>query len=71
VRLHYFPSKFTNFVGRTRASIRIGRVPDDSSGTLVTGNERVVDYLSESEGASVVSDTEEIPDPYSTSALGM
>lgn len=37
------------------------------------GEDRIIStiYSTESEGESVVSDAEEAPDPYSTSALGM
>ncbi|KAG8835313.1 hypothetical protein FRC17_004095 [Serendipita sp. 399] len=54
----------------TKASIKLGRTSDQSTAPDVE-DERGPEFISESDDGSGLSDAEELPDPYSTSALGM
>jgi hypothetical protein len=60
----------THHKDRTKASIKIGRITEKVGGTLLPEGEQATNFSSDSE-ESVVTETEEAPDPYSTSALGM
>jgi len=55
---------------RTKASIKIGRISERVGDTMLSENEQAADFSTDSE-ESVLTETEEAPDPYSTSALGM
>ena len=66
----YAPVLFAHHKTRTKASIKIGRVTEKVGGTLLSESEQVADFSTDSE-ESVLTETEEAPDPYSTSALGM
>ncbi|CAG8750668.1 9263_t:CDS:2, partial [Acaulospora colombiana] len=54
----------------TKVSIKIGRVTEKADGPS-TVPDRPADFSTDSEAESMVTDTEEALDPYSTSALGM
>lgn len=54
----------------TKASIKIGRVTERTGGAIPLESEQVADFSTDSE-ESALTETEEAPDPYSTSALGM
>ncbi|KAG8786740.1 hypothetical protein FRC15_010808 [Serendipita sp. 397] len=54
----------------TKASIKLGRSSDRATAVYVE-DDRGPEFISESEEGSELSDAEELPDPYSTSALGM